>query len=205
VAPPIICLVTRGTDDAGRTLGRISAAVHAGIDLIQIREPHLQSPTLFDLTRRACDAVRSAARVVVNDRLDVALAAGAAGVHLRARSFAASRVRAAAGDAFLIGRSVHSVEEAVEVERAGGCDYLVFGTVFPSASKPATHPVAGVERLREACRRVQLPVLAIGGITVARVPTIRAAGAAGIAAIRLFDEPHAIAAIVHDVRRAFDT
>jgi thiamine-phosphate diphosphorylase len=124
--------------------------------------------------------------VVVNDRLDVALAARAAGVHLPGRAMPAVSVRSIVPGGFLIGRSVHSQGEAVEVERGGGCDYLVFGSVFASASKAPGHPVAGLEALARVCASVRLPVLAIGGITLARVPEVARTGAAGIAAVGLF-------------------
>jgi len=87
---------------------------------------------------------------------------------------------------FLVGRSVHSVGEAMAAAADGGCDYLVFGTVFESQSKPAGHGVAGLGALAEVCAAVPLPVLAIGGMTVDRVPDIVRAGAAGLAAIGLF-------------------
>ena len=86
----------------------------------------------------------------------------------------------------LVGRSVHSVEEAIDAEEDGGCDYLTFGTVYPSVSKPAGHRTAGVKGLGAVCRAVHLPVLAIGGIDAARAPEIAAAGASGIAAIGMF-------------------
>ena len=98
----------------------------------------------------------------------------------------ASRVRATRGIEFLIGRSVHTVTEARHAEEDGGADYLIFGTVFPSAGKPEGHPIAGVEGLAAVCASVRLPVLAIGGVTVARVADVAAAGAAGIAGIGVF-------------------
>jgi thiamine-phosphate diphosphorylase len=203
---PIICLVTNGLADAAGTLLRVREAAAAGVDLIQIREPGLPDRALLNLTRRACDAARdSRARIVVNDRLDVALAAGAHGIHLRGSSFSASRVRARAGETFLIGRSVHQLEEAMAAEREGGCDYLFFGTVFPSPSKPEGHRIAGLDALREACDRVSVPVVAIGGITRERAGAVCAAGAAGIAAIRLFDDVGGIGSTVEFVRRSFDT
>ena len=203
---PLICLVTRGSDDATTTLARVRAAADAGVDLIQLREPQLAASALADLARSACNATRhTRARIVVNDRLDVAIAAGADGVHLRARSFDAARVLRVADAGFLIGRSVHSAEEAIEADRAGNCDYLVFGTVYPSASKPPAHPAAGLDALRGVCIRVQLPVIAIGGLTAGRAREVRAAGAAGIAAIGLFDDVRSIAGIVEQVRRAFDS
>ena len=204
-----------GQDGLERLILDAGRAARAGVDLIQVRERGLDDRALLTLLRRmasACDGSR--ALLLVNRRVDVALAAGAAGVHLPAASPSAARVREIVPSGFVIGRSVHSAEEAEAVERAGGCDYLVFGTVYPSAGKPAGHVSAGVEGLRRACGAVTLPVLAIGAIVPARVREIAAAGAAGIAAVGLFittqEEDDArqaegtIAARVADVRRAFD-
>ena len=204
---PLICLVT----EAGRTPGAplialVGAAARAGVDLVQIRERSLNDRALVALTREAITAVGGTpTRVLVNDRPDVALTAGAAGVHLRSDSIPASGVRSMAPDGFTIGRSVHTEDEAAAAEQEGACDYLTFGTVFPSASKPPGHPAAGVDALRRICRRVRLPVLAIGGVTVDRAAVVAAAGAAGIAAIALFAESEDLPAAVRSLRAAFDT
>jgi thiamine-phosphate pyrophosphorylase len=144
-------------------------------------------------------------RLVINDRLDVALAVKAGGVHLPADGLPAARARAIAPSDFLIGRSVHSIAEAVDAERGGGCDYLVFGTVFESASKPVGHSVAGLAALASVCAAVRLPVLAIGGITLERVASVVAAGASGIAGIGLFatDSGPELNDTVRRIRRAF--
>ena len=201
-----MCVVTAGRDAPAATLDRIGAAARAGADLIQIREPQLSSRDLFDLTRRAVDGVRGTiARVLVNERADIAIAAGAAGVHLRGDSVAASRVRAIVAEGFVIGRSVHSVREARDADEDGGCDFVLFGTVFQSAGKPRGHRVAGIDELRLVSAAVRLPVLAIGGVIVDRVAEVAAAGAAGIAAIGLFDDVASIAATIARVRSRFDT
>lgn len=186
---------------------RIGAAARAGTHIIHIRQPQLEGLAFTRLVQRALGAIDgAAARILVNDRLDVALAAGAHGVHLRGNSMAAARVRTIAPPGFVIGRSVHSVEEALEAERAGGLDYLLFGTVFASASKPGAAP-AGLEVLARACRAVALPVLAIGGMTASTVAPVARAGAAGFAAIGLFANV-AIDAMLPEIERArstFDT
>jgi len=200
-------------------VARAASAVRAGVDVIQVRERDLPDGRLADLTR---EVVRVSAgtptRVVVNDRADIALAAGAAGVHLRGDSPLASRVRAMAAltagaasaacaeppplerrrpgaaaptaltapGGFLIGQSVHSLAEVDAAVAAGGCDYLMFGTVFPSHGKPDGHPVAGLEALQAVCARSPLPVIAIGGMNESRADAVRAAGAAGFAAVGLF-------------------
>lgn len=202
---PIICLVTAGLAPERPVLDVIVEAARAGVDLVQIREPRLDDRALIDVTRRAVDATRDLlVRIVLNDRFDIAMAAGASGVHLRGQSPPAARVRAAAPEGFLVGRSVHDLEEAVAAEAAGGCDYLVFGTVFPSASKRPGHPVSGIEALRAVCSSVRIPVLAIGGISIGSVAAIRSAGASGIAAIGLFHGGDPIADTVTNVRRQFD-
>jgi thiamine-phosphate pyrophosphorylase len=171
----------------GAVADAAARAARAGVDLVQIRERSFDAAALLQLTMRVRTALAgTSARCLVNERVDVALAAGADGVHLPASAPACARVRAVVPASFLVGRSVHGVDEAMAVEAAGGCDYLVFGTVFRSPSKPAGHPVAGLEALARVCRSVRLPVLAIGGITVDRFAEIAAAGAAGAAAIGLF-------------------
>ena len=206
MSSPIICLVTGGRGLERPLLELIAEAAQAGVDLIQIRERRLDDRALATLTRRAVDATRgTGSRIVVNDRVDIALAAHAGGVHLRGDSVAASRIRALVPGGFFIGRSVHDPAEAAAVEAGGGCDYLVFGTVFPSTSKPSTDPTSGPDALREVCARVAIPVLAIGGISIENVNQVAAAGASGIAAISLFERGDPIATTVSMLRRRFDT
>ena len=166
---------------------RAADAVRAGVDVIQVRERDLPDRQLAALVRRIVDVtVGTHTRVVVNDRADIAIVAGAAGVHLRGDSPPASRVRELTPEGFLIGRSVHSLAEVDAAVADGGCDYLLFGTVFPSSGKPDGHRVAGLDELARACRRSPLPVIAIGGMTEDRAAAVRAAGAAGFAAVGMF-------------------
>lgn len=159
-------------------------AIDAGIDVIQVRERDLDVRDLMALVVQVVALARgSRTRVVVNERLDVALAAGADGVHLPARALPASEARRLAPPGFLVGRSVHSLEEASVSE---GADYLVAGTVWPSASKPGRTKLLGVEGMAAIVRASTVPVLGIGGITLGRVREIVDAGVAGIAAIGLF-------------------
>jgi thiamine-phosphate pyrophosphorylase len=204
VQSPLICLVTGGGPTGG-LLNLIRDAALAGVDLIQVREPGLDDRTLAALTREAVDAAQQAhCRVVVNDRLDIALAANAAGVHLRSASMSAKRVRGLVAESFLVGRSVHNRPEALAAAESG-CDYLIFGTVFPSRSKPPGHPVAGLDQLHEIAMAVQIPVLAIGGISTENAATAIAAGAAGVAGIELFRCGVSVASTVSSLRRSFDT
>ena len=207
---PVVCMITAQLSAAageGGLVQRIGAAARAGTHIIHIRQPQLEGLALTRLVQRALGAIDgAAARILVNDRLDVALAAGAHGVHLRGNSMAAARVRTIAPPGFVIGRSVHSVDEALEAERDGGLDYLLFGTVFASTSKPGAAP-AGLEGLARACGAVALPVLAIGGMTASTVAPVARAGAAGFAAIGLFANV-AIDAMLPAIERArstFDT
>jgi thiamine-phosphate pyrophosphorylase len=176
-----------GDGECAALVAAAAAAARAGVNLVQVRERGLEDASLLALVGRVRAAVAgSGARVLVNDRIDVALAAAVAGVHLPGRAVACSRVRAIVPEGFLIGRSVHTVDEAVSAAAGGGCDYLMFGSVFESNSKPPGHPVAGIGALARVCASVPLPVLAVGGITLSRVPDVAQAGAAGVAAIGLF-------------------
>ena len=160
-------------------------AIAAGIDVIQVREPELAARDLFALANAIVALTReSATRVIINDRLDVALASGAHGVHLRSSSPLPHEIRPRVPGGFLIGRSVHDVQAA---RMAAGADYLIAGTVWPTASKPPDHGTIGVGGFGEIVRAAApIPVLAIGGVTLERAPLAVAQGAAGIAAIGLF-------------------
>ena len=196
-----ICLVTDRTRRA--PVEQAIEAAQAGIDLIHVREGGLQTSELAAMVTQVVRVTRAShTRVVVNDRLDVAVACGADGVHLRGDSVAASRVRTIAPAGFLIGQSVHSLDEAVAA--APHVDYIVAGTVFPTPSKPGRTELLGLTGLSAIARGVSVPVLAIGGIDLDRVKEAFAAGAAGIAAITLFtgrDRP--ITDVVRALRAQF--
>jgi len=191
---PLVHVVTdrHRIDPVGSRGGRWSAAferwlddvLEAGPDVVQLRERDLEAGALERLARRvASQAAGTAVRVLVNDRADVAWAAGADGVHLRSDGPPASRIRAMGPPGWTVGRSVHSAGEAVAHR---DCAYLIFGTVFPTSSKPADAPIAGLAGLVEAVQAVNTPVIAIGGMTVTRAMACARAGAAGVAAIGLF-------------------
>jgi thiamine-phosphate pyrophosphorylase len=171
------------------SIRRVAAA---RIDWIQIREKDLETRALVEVARFAVAETRSAStKVQVNDRLDVALAAGAAGVHLGENSLPVETVsewrRSAGRLDFRVGVSCHSLEAARAADR-GGADYIFFGPVFATPSKAAFGPPQGIERLREVCAAIEIPVLAIGGVGAENVRACIGAGAAGIAAIRLFQD-----------------
>lgn len=216
---------TRQPFDARKTLlEKIAAAAAAGVDWIQIREKDLSGKECSSLMREALRLVASSSagaaakasissrieareqdstRMLVNDRLDVALAAHAAGVHLGEKSLPPEEARRLVNsfrkEDFLIGVSCHSVEAAKAAERVGA-DYLFFGPVFATASKAAYGAPQGLENLAEVCRAVAVPVLAIGGITLENAADCLSAGASGITAIRLFQESSSMAAIVRALR-----
>lgn len=173
-----------GADEASAIaclVRQIAAAVAAGIDVIQIRERDLEARPLAELVRLAVAAARGGTtRVVVNERLDVALAAGAHGVHLRGDSIASALVRTMVPPGFLVGRSVHTPDEAAG---AGPVDYLIAGTVWATASKPAGHALLGVDGLARIVEATTVPVLAVGGVEIGHVSALARAGAAGLAAI----------------------
>jgi thiamine-phosphate pyrophosphorylase len=177
-------------------------AVDAGIDLVQVREHDLEAANLTDLVLQILAIARgSGTRIVVNDRLDVAIAAGADGVHLRHDSVSVAEARSLAPAPFLIGRSVHDVAAA---NAAAGADYLIAGTVFATTSKPGAARLLGVDGLGAIVATTSAPVLAIGGVTRDRLGAIAATGAAGIAAIGLFSATQ-LEDLIHEARRRFDS
>lgn len=170
----------------------IRRAAAAGVSWIQIREKDLDARPLVELARFAVAETRAAGvRVFINDRLDVALAANAAGVHLGEKSLPLEAVvawrRSTVRSDFLIGVSCHSIESARAAGR-GGADYIFFGPVFATPSKAPYGAPQGIESLREVCASVDIPVLAIGGVDLENASMCLAAGASGIAAIRLFQD-----------------
>jgi thiamine-phosphate pyrophosphorylase len=163
----------------------LDEAIKAGVDAIQVREPDLDPAVLVPLASRLVARTRGTpTRLFVNDRADVAIAARADGVHLRGTGPTVDRVRALGGPSWIVGRSVHRASEAAVHRNA---DYLLFGTVFSSESKPAGAAPAGLDSLRSAVGAAgTTPVVAIGGVTPERARACLAAGAAGVAAIGAF-------------------
>jgi thiamine-phosphate pyrophosphorylase len=184
---PLLCYITdRQAAAGGEVLPLIERAIAAGVDLIQIRERDLSGRALLALVAAAVARARgTATRILVNDRLDVALAAGA-GFHLPTHGFAVADVRRAYPD-LLIGASCHNLDELRRAE-TGGADFVVFGPVFETPSKKPFGPPLGVEKLAEAARAAKIPVLALGGVTLGNAAACLAAGAAGLAAISLFQQ-----------------
>ena len=211
-ARPLVCYVTDrhafGTDEskaAARLLETVERAAHAGVDVVQIREKDLSGRALLNLTEAAFLRAGGAAKIVVNDRLDVALAAGAAGVHLGGESL---RPRDAIrwcrdGNAparFRVGVSCHSVEDVREAERTGA-DYVFFGPIFDTPAKRKFGAPLGVAKLAEACRAARIAVIAIGGVDASNAAECIRAGAAGVAAIRMFQEANDASALRETIAR----
>jgi thiamine-phosphate pyrophosphorylase len=185
--PPVnfrLLLVTDRHQIGGRTLPVVlEQAIRAGVPAIQLRERDLSARELVALAQDIrVIADRDAVPLIVNDRIDLALALNLAGVHLRSNSLSVGVARRLLGRDRLIGRSTHSVDE---VRRAGkeGADYVVFGPVFETPSKRSYGAPLGLGALAEACRHSSVPVFAIGGVTGERVRELRLAGAHGVAVI----------------------
>jgi thiamine-phosphate pyrophosphorylase len=194
-------------------LCHIENAAAAGVDWIQIREKDLSARELLDLTRRAVASAHGKStrnkskppQIIVNDRIDVALAAGAAGVHLSTVSIPAAQAVAwlVSGNApvnFSVGVSCHSVAEAIAAEQAG-VKYIFFGPVYETPSKAHFGKPQGIDNLAEVCRSVGIPVLAIGGLTETNASACVKAGACGIAAIRMFQQKDDRASLTEAVLR----
>ena len=179
-----LCLVTDRTQTRGRDLAAVvGECLAAGLPAVQVREKDLGAADLAFLCRRLLGATRDAgAMLVVNDRLDVALAVGADAVQRTHTSLPVDDIRAVAGRRLRIGVSVHSFEDAVDAELKGA-DWVTYGPVYDTPSKRAHGTPQGLERLATVARGLRIPVVAIGGITPERVKEVRQAGARGVAAI----------------------
>lgn len=163
--------------------------LNAGVEYLQIREKDLSARDLMTLVECVLALPNPhGTRVLVNSRLDVALAARAHGVHLPSGSIAPYRLREIVPADFLIGVSCHTLEE-VQAAASEGANLVVFSPVFPPLSKGSDLAPHGLEGLGRAARAVALPVFALGGVTAANAPLCIAAGAAGVAGITLFREP----------------
>jgi len=179
-----LCLVTDRTQTRGRDLTAVvGECLAAGLPAVQVREKDLGAGDLAFLCRRIrALTLNRRALLIVNDRVDVALAVGADGVQRTSTSLPVEDIRAIVDKRLRIGVSVHSLEEAVEAELKGA-DWVIFGPVYETPSKLPYGPPQGVSRLERVAATVRLPVLAIGGITPERVGEVRSAGASGVGVI----------------------
>ena len=175
-------LVTEPRYRSAELIEAVAQAAEGGVDWVQLRDKSASALAMHTQASQLMGVLRpSGAYLSVNDRLDVALAAGAHGVHLAGQSLPVEAAVALAAGRLLVGRSVHSLPEA-RAAAAAGADYVTFGHVFPTTSHPGLPP-RGLSELREIVRAVDVPVLAIGGITVNNLPAVLATGCAGIAVI----------------------
>ena len=173
----MLCYIT-----GSQGVSRVAEAFAAGIDMVQIRAKEFSGRELFQMAREVAP-IKDRGKLLINDRLDIALACGADGVHLPANRPPASAYRAVAPAGFIISVACHSPED---VQRAAdeGADLVILAPIF---STPGKGPPLGLDALTLATR-ARIPVLALGGITLENAESCFAAGAAGIAAIRLFED-----------------
>lgn len=211
---PLIYVITSGETTTATTptsqefndvLRLIEAASDAGVDLLQIREKVLATKVLFALAERAAEITRgSNTKLLINDRADVAAAAGAHGVHLTSHSLPVEIVRRSFGADFLIGVSTHSLPEARSV-RDAGANFAIFGPVYATPAKSQLGAPVGLEQLKKVCTELEdFPILAIGGITVTSAVYCLKAGAQGVAAIRMFNDLGQLSWVVKRIRRLHD-
>jgi len=201
---PIIYPITSGTATVQQILQLVEAGVAARVPLFQIREKTLSGRALYELTAHAVEITRgSDTRLLVNDRSDIARAAGADGVHLTSQSLPAAILRATYGPDFLIGVSTHSLDEA-RAAQAGGADFVVFGPVFETESKREFGEPQRLNKLEQVTSELRdFPVVAIGGITLDNVRACFDAGARGVAAIRLLNNAERTSSIVESIRSVY--
>ena len=165
----------------GELVQRVTEAVAGGVDLVQLREKDLSNEELLELTGTLLEAIGGRAKLIVNERADVALAAGAQGVQLGESGPPVSEARKTLGGDALIGRSVHSLQSAAQAE-ADGADFLLVGTMFASRSHPGEAP-AGPGLIQQVSANSRLPLIGIGGITPENAGQVIGAGASGVAVI----------------------
>ncbi len=174
--------------DRHQTNGRplvplLQQVLRAAVPIVQLRERDLSAKELVTLARevQVVTAVHKS-HLLINDRIDIALALEGVGVHLRSNSLSVSVARQLLGAQRLLGISVHTVEEAIQVE-SQGADYIVLGPIYETPSKKMFGPPLGIHTLEKACRLVRIPIFGIGGVTAVRAHEMRRAGAFGVAVI----------------------
>lgn len=201
---PTLCLVTDRQRCNGRRIEDVvDSAIDGGVGLVQLREKDLPAVELYGLALRLKDVVGNRALLFVNDRVDVSLAAGADGAQLGETALPLQAAREIAAGKLLLGRSVHSVDGAIQAQ-SQGADLLTLGTIFPTASHPGGI-TGGIALVREVAAAVDLPLLAIGGIDAENVGDVIACGASGVAvitAITTAPDPSAAASSLRDAMRS---
>ncbi len=187
-------MITADVDETSLVL-QVDRALGAGVDFVQLRRRNRPVREVEALAKRLVGlSPHARERVLVNGRLDVALSAGAAGVHLPANGLPVAAVKRVVPESFVVSRSTHN-RQAVERAFGEGASFVVFGPIFPTASKPG-HPGVGLEALEEIVSSVPIPVYALGGVTPERVAQIADTGAHGIAGISVFEREETLRELV---------
>lgn len=193
--PPRLLAITADSGIGGRALDEwVEALAEEGVDALLIREKSATDRSVMEMTIRACDLAAGRLRILVSGRCDLAVAAGADGVHLPSTGMPIHAARQIVGSEKIIGRSTHRVDE-VESAGAAGADYVLFGPVFDTPSKRVFGPPVGLDGLSRAAA-TDAHVLAVGGITMDRLWSCAEAGASGVAAIRMFQDTAELASLV---------
>ncbi len=181
-------------------VSQVERALAAGVDYVQLRRRGRPAREVEALAKRLVAlSPRARERILVNGRLDVALSARTAGVHLPADGLPVGPVRKLLPAGFVVSRSTHS-REAAERALRDGASFVVFGPIFPTASKPG-HPGVGLEALRDVVSSVPIPVFALGGVTPERASQIAETGAHGIAGISVFEREDRLRALCEALGR----
>jgi thiamine-phosphate pyrophosphorylase len=186
---PLFYYITDRKRLAGVSLADcVRRALSWGVDFIQIREKDLQERALFELACRIVKMARGTkCKVIVNGRADIALAAGAQGVHLPSAGLQVSDVRTWLPANFCVGVSVHTMRE-INCASKQNADYLLVGHVFPTESKAGDGPCLGLGFLRKACAAVSVPIFGLGGMHPENINAVLQCGAAGVAGISMFQK-----------------
>ena len=198
--PRTLAISLRRTADGADLVEWALSVASAGVDAIQIREKDLGSRRLLEIALEVVDRVAPDVAIVINGRLDITIASGAAGVHLPSRGLPVERLRRRYPD-LLLGLSTHRLDDVVAA-RDAGADYVVFGPVFAPTSKASADAPLGLAALSEAAS-MGIPVLALGGVTRERLAALAAAGAAGVAAIGAFQPDRNARSFVDTAHEAF--
>lgn len=179
----VYLITDRGISSGGDLLGTVAKALEGGVRAVQLREKDLPARDLFRLAERMRERTEEyGAKLLINDRADVAMAVGADGVHLGVLSIPPREARQLLGSRAIIGCSAHNAEELRQAKE-GGADFVTYGPVYPTPSKGPFGPPVGIPALAEACRTAGIPVFALGGIGPGNLEEVARAGSFGVALI----------------------